>query len=192
MSDFKKNVTSDGWTYGKGYYEKKISEYLAGNEPGYSSLVNVPSVIAGALTGGISTMVQVAGTKVTKVAYSKVSHITTPVYYIYTISPSGVKTVAEWPMAEATRNAVYAAWVPNFVGSPSSSKQAQINILKNKPPVRSISAVMSAVKDEATAQGDVYFDAKRGQIERDVKAAAAGTILVLLAAAAVGLFIVLK
>lgn len=182
---FEKHVTSDGWTYGKGEYEKKISQYLGFKAPSLSSIVTVPASITGALSAGVTTAVKIAGTSLAKIAYGKIAHITIPTYYIYAISPSGVKTVAEWPIAELTRDTAYNWWRSIFIGTPAAGKQVQINHLKSKPPIRSMSAIMNAMKGEV----DLYFDAKRREIRRDVTGEVSSTFIALAAATALGLFI---
>lgn len=185
MAAFEKNVTKDGWTYGKGTYEKKIAEYLGFRAPSYKTLVSVPSNLAGAISAGATVAVQIAGTALAKVAYGKIAHITIPTYYIYAISPTGVKTVAEWPLAEMTRDNTYAWWRGIFIATPAAAKQKQINILKSKPPVRSMSTLMSAMKTEV----DLYFDMKRREIRKDVRGEAGGIVMILGAATLLGVII---
>lgn len=186
MSSFEKHLTKDGWTYGKGSYEKKIANYLGIAAPSFNTMVTIPASITGALSAGASTAVHIAGTYMAKIAYGKIANITIPTYYIFATSPTGKKTVAEWPLSQLTRDAVYTAWVPLFVGAGvegSAYKQAQISNLKaSKAPIRSMGSLLTALKTEV----DLYFDQKRQLIRRDVGTEATSVMLVLGAAAILG------
>jgi len=176
---FEQYSTSDGWTYGRGKYEKTIASYLGIKAPSYNAIVTVPSTIAGIVTAGATTAVRLAGTAVASVAYGKISSVTIPTYYIFATSPSGVKTVAEWPLAETTRDTIYSAWIPNFIATPAASKQAQINSILQEP-IRSFDNLMSTMKNEV----DLYFDVKKREIRHEVEmsasSAAASAVLPLI------------
>ena len=189
MSSFEQHKTKDGWTYGKGEYEKKIADYLGIAAPSYNTMVTIPASITGAITAGATTAVNIASTALAKIAYGKIANITIPTYYIFATSPTGTKTVAEWPLSQLTRDAHYAGWVPLFVGAGvegSAYKQTQISTLKaSKAPIRSMASLLAALKTEV----DLYFDQKRQIIRRDVGAEATSVMLVIGAAAVLGLVV---
>lgn len=193
MGEYESKTTSDGWSYGKGKFEKSIADYLGVKAPSFSTMVSVPSVLVSTLAPGavaVAQAVQVAGTAVAQIAYGKIASITIPTYYVWTKSPSGVKTVAEWPLAEMTRDIEYSGWEPNFVGSPSSAKQSQINLLRDyKAAPVSLGSLMTAMKTEV----DLYFDVKKMEIRNIAEKGATSAVIPLLVAtvAAVAVIVLL-
>jgi len=190
MAEYEKKTTSDGWSYGKGKYEKSIASYLGVKAPSFNTSVTVPSVLVAALAPGavvVADAVKIAGTAVAQIAYGKIAGITIPTYYVYAVSPSNVKTVAEWPLAEMTRDIDYSAWEPNFVGSPSSAKQAQINLLRDyKATPVSMGNLMSAMKTEV----DLYFDLKKMEIRNVAEKGAASAVIPLVLVTLVGVAVI--
>jgi len=116
------------WSFGRGSYNKRLSDYLRLSPPGPTTLL--PS----SLWAFFAPAADVAARRAQAITYASASARKIPVYYIWIKDPEGRKHFAEWPFSRRARDSYYALLAPNMAGAPNDATRKKLLKLAQAAP----------------------------------------------------------
>lgn len=179
-------TTPDGrWQYGTGEYDKTMAAYLGVNAPAPST--SLPGKLVDAMFPQKKVL--------QSMSYSVASSISIPVFYAWA-KPAGEpgfikKRIAEWPFAKSMRDAGFAGFRSAMVAYGVTDKQ-RVTLLNQLQATAGTPGMVNLAKLAAIEKQSLIYSEIDQRVRHSASDAAGGTVIVLLVAAAVGLFVVLS